>query len=162
MTTKTERPPKIPPSWFVHLAWKVHRALHRLSGGRFLWTPASKRGWGALRLTTTGRRTGEPRNVIVGYLDEGDDLLLLAMNGWQDGHPSWWLNLQAHPEAVVQLAHQPPRKVRAREATGEERPRLWQRWTEVDGDLDSIVARRTPEPAVLLLEPIADDVATED
>jgi hypothetical protein len=52
------RAPKMPPPWFVHAFWRAHRAAHRLSGGRFLWTPESKRGWGALRLTTVGRRSG--------------------------------------------------------------------------------------------------------
>ncbi|MDQ3771361.1 MAG: hypothetical protein M3343_04630 [Actinomycetota bacterium] len=40
-------PPKRPPAWFVHGAWRVHRALYKLSGGRFLWTTSNKRGWGA-------------------------------------------------------------------------------------------------------------------
>ena len=62
--------PKLPPAWFKHVFWRVHRLLS-LSGGRFLWTPASKRGWGALRLTTTGRKSGRPRTVIVGYIEDG-------------------------------------------------------------------------------------------
>ena len=51
----TTRPPKKPPAWFVHTAWRVHRGLYRLTGGRLLWTTTNKRGWGALLLTTTGR-----------------------------------------------------------------------------------------------------------
>lgn len=156
MSEVAARAPKVPPSWFVHVAWRVHRALYRISGGRFLWTPANKRGWGALRLTTIGRRTGEERSVIVGYLEDGDDLALMAMNGWDEGHPAWWLNLQVQPEAVVRLAHGRPRTVRAREASGEERERLWQRWKDVDGDLDPLAARRTTEPAMVLLEPLAE------
>ncbi len=70
MSTATPRPPKVPPRWFVHAAWRVHRALHRLSGGRFLWTTSNKRGWGALRLTTIGRKSGQERSVIIGYLGE--------------------------------------------------------------------------------------------
>ena len=58
---------------------------------------------GALRLTTIGRTCGHERNVIIGYVQDGPDLVALAMNGWDEGHPSWWLNLQAHPEAVVRL-----------------------------------------------------------
>ena len=50
-------------------------ALHRLSGHRLLWTPANNRGWGALRLTTTGHRSGQPRTVIIGYLEDGPDLV---------------------------------------------------------------------------------------
>ena len=67
-----------------------------------LWRP--KRGrWGTARLTTTGRRTGQQRSVIVGYFEDGPNLVTLAMNGWADGEPAWWLNLQAHPDATVDL-----------------------------------------------------------
>jgi hypothetical protein len=76
------RPPTIPPPWLVHTAWRVHRALYRLSGGRFLWTTSNKRGWGALRLTTIGRKSGQERSVILGYLEDGPDVVTLAMNGW--------------------------------------------------------------------------------
>ncbi|RBY86433.1 nitroreductase family deazaflavin-dependent oxidoreductase [Blastococcus sp. TF02A-30] len=147
------RPPRIPPTWFVRTAWRVHRALHRLSGGRFLWTPANKRGWGALRLTTTGRRTGQQRDVIVAYLEDGPDLVLVAMNGWQEGHPAWALNLQAHPDAVVRLSGREPRPVRARIATGAERDRLWARWVAVNGDFDAYAGNRATETPVLVLEP---------
>ena len=104
MRNAATRPPKLPPPWFMHTFWRVHRALYRLSGGRFLWTPASRRGWGALCLTTVGRKSGQERSVIIGYLENGPDLVTLAMNGWDEGHPSWWLNLEAHPDAVVRLA----------------------------------------------------------
>ena len=145
--------PKLPPSWFIHLAWRVHRGLYRLSRGRFLWTPSNKRGWGALRLTTVGCRSGQERHVIVGYLDNGRDLVTLAMNGWDEGHPAWWRNLQAHPECVVRLAGQRPRPVIARQATGEEQEELWQRWREVNPDLDGYAARRTRKTPVVVLEP---------
>lgn len=48
--------PKLPPPWFMHTFWQLPRRLYRLSGGRFLWTTANKRGWGALHLTATGRK----------------------------------------------------------------------------------------------------------
>ena len=153
MSNAALRPPKMPPRWFVHTAWRVHRALYRLSGGRFLWTPASKRGWGALRLTTVGRTTGRQRSVIIGYLEDGADLVTLAMNGFDEGHPSWWLNLEEHPDAVVRLAHHEPRPVRARRATGEERDRLWQRWVAVDPSHDVYAARRSTEIPVVVLAP---------
>ncbi|MGZ4756705.1 MAG: nitroreductase/quinone reductase family protein, partial [Acidimicrobiia bacterium] len=62
------------------IAWRVQRALYKLSGGRFLWTTSNKRGWGALRLTTVGRKSGRERNVIVGYVEDGPNLVVLAMN----------------------------------------------------------------------------------
>jgi deazaflavin-dependent oxidoreductase (nitroreductase family) len=153
MSTGSTRPPRVPPPWFVHAAWRAHRALHRLSGGRFLWTPSNKRGWGALRLTTVGRRSGQPRSVIIGYLEDGSDLVAIAMNGWDEGHPAWWLNLEAHPDAEVRLAGQEPRRVRAREATGDERDRLWQRWATINQDLDAYAGRRSTVTPVVVLEP---------
>ena len=152
MSTDTARPPKLPPSWFIHVFWRAHRVVYRLSGGRFLWTTSGKRGWGALHLTTVGRRTGRERSVIVGYLEDGDDLVTMAMNGWDEGHPAWWLNLEAHPEAVVRLAGQSPRTVLAHAATGAERDRLWQRWAAVDKQLDEFAALRSVETPVVVLE----------
>jgi deazaflavin-dependent oxidoreductase (nitroreductase family) len=144
---------RTPPPWFVHTFWRVHRGLYRFSGGRFLWTPASKRGWGALHLTTVGRRSGKQRSVIVGYLEDGSNFVTLAMNGWDDGYPAWWLNLEAHPDAVVRLAHQGARPVHARAAVGEERERLWDRWIAVDPDNDASAATKSRETPVVVLEP---------
>jgi deazaflavin-dependent oxidoreductase (nitroreductase family) len=154
MARKEDRPPKMPPPWFVHVAWKVHRGLHRISGGRFLWTPANKRGWGAMALTTTGRRSGQERQVIVGYLEAGEDLVVLGMNGWDEGHPAWWLNLQANPEATVRLSGGETRRIRAHEAEGEERERLWARWAEVDQGLDDFASTRTTQAPVVVFEPL--------
>jgi deazaflavin-dependent oxidoreductase (nitroreductase family) len=154
-TPTTARPVKVPPTWFVHAFWRAHRAAYKLSGGRFLWTTASKRGWGAMRLTTIGRRSGKERSVIVGYLEDGDNLVVLAMNGWGEGHPAWWLNLEAHPDAVVRLSHQEPRPVRAHAATGEERERLWQLWATVDQGLDQYAALRATVTPVVVFEPRA-------
>jgi deazaflavin-dependent oxidoreductase (nitroreductase family) len=146
-------PPKVPPKWFVHTAWRVHRALYKLSGGRFLWTTSNKRGWGALRLTTVGRRSGQKRSVIVGYLEDGPNLVLLAMNGWDEGHPAWWLNLKAHPDALVRIADQSERPVRAIQVAGEERERLWQRWAAVNPELDGYAGLRLTETPVIVLVP---------
>ena len=151
--TVTARPPRVPPPWFVHAAWRAHRALYRLSGGRFLWTTEDKRGWGALRLTTIGRKSGHERSVIIGYVEDGPNLVALAMNGWDEGNPSWWLNLQAQPEAVVKLAGQHPRPVRARQAAGSERDWLWQCWAAVNPQLDSFAGLRSTETPVVVLEP---------
>ncbi|HUG85142.1 MAG TPA: nitroreductase family deazaflavin-dependent oxidoreductase, partial [Euzebya sp.] len=99
-----------------------------MTGGRLgLWKPKPN-GWGALRLTTVGRRTGQERSVFVGYFEDGPNLVTMAMNGWGDGEPAWWLNLQADPDARVDLAGERPRLVTGRAAEGEERGRLWDRW----------------------------------
>lgn len=103
-------------------------------------------------MTTTGRRSGQPRRVIVGYFEDGSNLVTLAMNGWADPEPAWWLNLQAHPEATVDLVGG-SRAVRARAAEGEERSRLWARWRQIDKQLDAYAALRSSETAVVILEP---------
>ncbi len=151
--TESTRPVKLPPAWFKHAFWRVHRVLNKVSGGRSLWTPSSKRGWGALRLTTLGRKSGQERSVIVGYIEDGPNLVVLAMNGWDEGHPSWWLNLEAHPDAVVRLTGRQVRPVHARPAVGEERDRLWQRWAAIDLQLDGYAGLRTIETPVVILEP---------
>ncbi len=152
MAGSQPRPPTVPPAWFVHTAWRAHRVLYRLSGGRFLWTPSNKRGWGALRLTTIGRKTGQERSVIIGYVEDGPNHVALAMNGWDEGDPAWCLNLQANPDAVVRLAGQPARRAHASQAVGEERDRLWQLWLAVDPKLDAYAARRTTTTPVVVLE----------
>jgi F420H(2)-dependent quinone reductase len=147
-----ERAPRLPPRWFIRLAWSTHRAILRMSGGRVgLWRP--KRGrWGTARLTTIGRRTGQQRSVVIGYFEDGPNVVTLAMNGWADAEPAWWLNLQAHPDAIVDLV-QGSRPVRARAAEGEERSRLWARWRDIDKQLDAYAALRSSETAVVILEP---------
>ena len=147
---------RLPPRWFIVVAWHVHRTLVRATGGRRgLWRPRPGK-WGALRLTTRGRRSGEPRSVIIGYYEDGTNLVSMAMNGWGAAEPAWWLNLQARPEAVVELAGGKRREVVGRAAAGEERDRLWHRWRELDKNLDGFAARRPHETAVVVLEPRGD------
>lgn len=142
----------LPPRWFMVLFWHGHRTLVRMTHGRLgLWRPKPD-GWGALRLTTTGRRTGQRRPVLVGYFQDGDNLVTMAMNGWGAAEPAWWLNLQAHPDAVVQT-RDGVRPVHARRAQGAERERLWSRWADIDKNLDAYAARRPAETAVVVLEP---------
>lgn len=143
---------RLPPRWFIRLFWHAHRLLLRLTRGRLgLWRP-KQNAWGALRLTTTGRRTGRPRVVVLGYFEDGDNLVTMAMNGWGAPEPAWWLNLQDQPDAIVQT-RDGVWPVRARRAQGVERERLWSRWAAIDKDLEAYAARRPRETAVVVLEP---------
>ena len=152
--TVPHKKPFLPPRWFVRLAWKVHKAAYRLTGGRRgLWL-ARPGKWGAMRLTTIGRRSGKERSVILGYYEDGPNLVTLAMNGWAEPEPAWWLNLQAQPNATVQLKDGPPRQVRGRAAEGDERQRLWERWSEFGDDYEAYAAMRPKETAVVVLEPL--------
>jgi hypothetical protein len=91
--------------------------------------------------------------VIVGYYEDGPSLVTMAMNGWAPAEPAWWLNLQAEPRAVVEVAGGARREVVGRAAVGAERDRLWQRWRELDENLDSYATRRPGGTAVVVLEP---------
>ena len=155
MSDDRKQKAKMPPRWFVRLAWSTHRGLYRATGGRVgLRRPKAAR-YGMMRLTTIGRRSGQERSVILGYSEDGPNLVTMAMNGWADDEPAWWLNLQAHPEASVDLADG-QRTVTGRAAKGEERSRLWDRWRVIDTNLDAYAALRSGETAVVILEPLPD------
>ena len=156
---RAARSPSLPPRWVIRLAWSVHRGLYRFTGGRFgLRRPGAGR-YGMMRLTTTGRRSGQARSVILAYVEDGPKLVTMAMNGWGAGEPAWWLNLQAHPDARVELVDG-PRPVSGRAAVGAERGELWDRWRAMDANLDAYAARRPSETAVVVLERRAEDRTT--
>ena len=149
--------PRLPPRSFIRAMWVAHRAIYRLTGGRRgLAHPNAGGRFGYLRLTTVGRRSGRERVAILGYYEDGPNLVALAMNGWSDAEPAWWLNLEAHPDARVDLKDG-LRAVRARAATGQELDRLWARVRTYSGygDVDGLATRRSGETAVVVLEPIS-------
>jgi F420H(2)-dependent quinone reductase len=144
--------PRLPPRWFIRVAWVVHRALYSITRGRLGLRKPTPSQWGMMRLRTVGRRSGTPRVAILGYFEDGQDLVTMAMNGWGAPEPAWWLNLQAQPNTTVELVDG-SRAVHGRAATHDERERLWARWAEYDTGLDAYAARRPSETAVVILEP---------
>jgi F420H(2)-dependent quinone reductase len=99
----TEKRPRMPPSWFIRGAWAVHRAIYRWTGGRRgLWR-ATPEKWGTFRLHTIGRKSGKERIAILGYHEDGPNIVTVAMNGWMEGDPAWWVNLQANPDVTIEL-----------------------------------------------------------
>ncbi|GAB3160694.1 hypothetical protein GCM10027059_09230 [Myceligenerans halotolerans] len=156
MTSTDGKALRLPPRWFIRTFWRVHRFLYRVGGKRLLRKAAPGKG-GMLRLLVTGRRTGEERAVILAYVQDGTRLVTLAMNGWGDTPPLWWLNLQANPDATAQTVDGVVR-VRAREASGTEREELWQKLgaTEGWGDIEGFAARRPVETPIVVLDPVPD------
>jgi F420H(2)-dependent quinone reductase len=152
-TTNPERAAWLPPRWIIRTAWALHRVMYRLTGGRFGLRAPTADTYGLARLHTVGRRSGRERAVMVGYYEDGPNLVTLAMNGWGDAEPAWWLNLQSQPDVTVGLFNG-RRAVHGRAATPAERQRLWEIWRHYDGEnLDTWAARRSRETAVVILEP---------
>ena len=160
MTVSTTDPARkaggwLPPRFVIRAAWVIHRALYRVLGRRRALRPATDDTWGMMRLKTVGRKSGLERAAILGYYEDGPNLVTMAMNGWGEAEPAWWLNLQAHPDTTVEL-HDRTLTVRGRAATPEERPRLWEIWGRYDGpdELEAWASRRPHETAVVILEPM--------
>jgi F420H(2)-dependent quinone reductase len=158
MTTASEATQKAPPSvprWLVRTIWIAHRAAYSITRGRFGLRPATRSQWGMLRLMTVGRRSGQRRVAIVGFIVDGPNLVTPAMNGWADPEPAWWLNLQAMPDATVELPDGSSRAVTARAATGDERGRLWASLVDLGSSAytDASAALRSRETAIVVLEP---------
>jgi deazaflavin-dependent oxidoreductase (nitroreductase family) len=147
--------PWLPPRWFIRSAWAVHRAMYKVAGGRLVLARPKPGVAGRLRLRTIGRRSGEERAVIVAYWMDGPNCVTLAMNGWGDPPPAWWLNLSANPDAEVDTVDG-SRPVRGRAAVGEERDRLWAAFADYSGwgeGIDRFAALRSRETPVVVLEP---------
>jgi hypothetical protein len=86
---------------------------------------------------------------MLGYFEYGADFVTMAMNGWSEGQPQWWLNLLADPNAIVETPDGTI-PVRARVAKGDERERLWAMWQAIDKDLDEFAERRSQTDVVVL------------
>jgi deazaflavin-dependent oxidoreductase (nitroreductase family) len=157
-TTEHERHSLQVPRWLVRTIWISHRAAYSVTRGRFGLRPPTSTQWGMLRLHTVGRRTGQERVAIVGYIEDGPNLVVPAMNGWAEPDPAWWLNLQAKPAASVELPDGTARTVAARTAAGEERSILWRRFIDLHSSAftDANAALRSRETAMVVLEPGGD------
>ncbi len=122
---------------------RLHAWLYRRTGGRI----GHKAGHITnLLLTTTGRKSGTPRTVTLTYMPDGERYVLVASNGGSDRHPVWWLNLQNHPRATVQIRNLIV-EVEAAEAQGAERDRLWPQlktYNPFYGQYEQITERRIP------------------
>jgi deazaflavin-dependent oxidoreductase (nitroreductase family) len=129
----------------------AHRVLVKLSFGKLGW-----RGYGmpVLELTTIGRKSGQPRTVMLtSPLQEGETLVVVASRGGDDQQPAWLLNLRDHPEVEVVLQGQPVRKMTAREASPAERERLWPRVVADHDNYAGYQTKTTRQIPLVLLEP---------
>lgn len=126
----------------------AHTALYRLTGGRI---GGKMGGLRILLLTTTGRRSGQPRTVPLVFFEDGERLVVIGSKGGTPTDPLWWENLKKSPEAEVQVGGE-RRRMRARLASAEERARLWPRVKRENPTYAEYEKRTTREIPVVLLQ----------
>jgi len=129
----------------------VHRVVLKLSFGKLGW---SGYGMPVLELTTIGRKSGQPRTVMLtSPLQEGQTIVVVASRGGDDQHPAWFLNLRDHPEVDVVYQGQPARKMTARVADEAERERLWPRVVADHENYAGYQSKTERQIPLVLLEP---------
>ena len=131
----------------------VHRTILTLSGGRLGWNAMNMP---VLELTTTGRKSGQRRSVMLtSPYQEGTTLVVVASRGGDDQHPAWFLNLRDDPEVEVAMGGKSKRPMRARVANAEERARLWPLVTADHKNYADYQTKTDREIPLILLEPTA-------
>jgi len=133
----------------LRLVGKANAPIYRLTGGRV----GGKLGKAPiLLLTTTGRKSGQPRTAPVLYLADEDRFVVINTNAGNDKTPAWSLNLRANPEAKVEIGRKRI-PVRSRLAEGEERADLWRRHMQQYEGWDFYESQLDREVGVFILEP---------
>ena len=129
---------------------EAHVARYRESGGEH---GHDWKGTTTLLLTTTGRRSGEPRTTPLIYQPYGDAYLIVASKGGAPEPPGWYLNLQQEPEVEIQVKDRTFR-ARARTANPDEKPDMWRTMTATWPDYDAYQTKTDREIPVVVLEPV--------
>jgi deazaflavin-dependent oxidoreductase (nitroreductase family) len=131
---------------------RFHAWLLRRSGGRLRRSWLFAAGQPVLALTTTGRRSGQPRSTPVACFIDGDDLVVAGMNLGRTNQPAWALNLEAHPDAQVTVGGQTI-DITAQLAAGDRRERLWQRWLDLQPSAEAFRQLAEREIPLFVLTP---------
>jgi deazaflavin-dependent oxidoreductase (nitroreductase family) len=128
---------------------KLNVPIYRLTRGRLFGRIGRAP---VLLLTTTGRKSGQPRTAPLVYLADGDRYVVIGSNAGNERMPTWALNLEANPDARVEVRGD-RREVRARVAAGDERADLWRRVNEQFSGFDRYRERTSRDIRVFVLEP---------
>jgi deazaflavin-dependent oxidoreductase (nitroreductase family) len=130
----------------------LHRGVLKISGGRLGWSASNMP---VVELTTTGRKTGQPRTVMLtSPVQDGSTIVVVASRGGDDQHPAWFLNLRDRPEVEVVMNGKPKQPMRARVATPEERARLWPLVTSDHKNYAGYQTKTKREIPLVLLDPV--------
>jgi F420H(2)-dependent quinone reductase len=132
----------------------IHRRLYLLTGGK---VGGQIGKLPVLLLTTTGRKSGQPRTQPLAFTKTSDGYAVIASKGGSAKDPLWYLNLRANPLAEVTVGRE-TRKVRARDAHGEERERLWRALSDLYPGYDKYAQRANRQIPVVVLELVGDRV----
>lgn len=128
-----------------------HRLLLKLTGGKLGGTIA---GMPSLELTTIGRKSGEPRSVMLtAPIVDGETLVVVASRGGDPTHPAWFLNLRDNPDVEVSVQQGPKRRMKASVASADERADLWPRVTKAYRGYAGYQRKTTREIPLVLLTP---------
>lgn len=130
----------------------VHRVVLKVSGGKLGWSASNMP---VLELTTTGRKSGQPRStMLTSPAQEGNDLVIVASRGGDDTHPAWFLNLRDKPDVQVALGGKPKRPYTAHIADADERARLWPKITADHKNYAGYQKKTDREIPVVILKPV--------
>jgi deazaflavin-dependent oxidoreductase (nitroreductase family) len=130
----------------------VHRILLTVTRGRAGW---NVNGMAALELTTIGRKTGQPRPLLLtSPLQDGETIVVVASRGGDPQHPAWYLNILDNPAVEVSFQGAPKRPMHARPASREERARLWPLVIKDHPHYGGYQQRTDREIPLVLLEPV--------
>ncbi len=106
--------------------FQIHTQMYEVSEGRFgAWIGPPFLGQPALLLSVTGRKSGLTRTTALVYFEDGGNYVVVGSDGAARRDPQWWKNLQENPQAIIRVGRN-KFSVRAAQATGAERDRLWQ------------------------------------
>ncbi len=131
----------------------IHRGMLVLSRGKVGW---KLKGMPVVELTTTGRKSGEPRTVMLtSPLQEGSTYVVVASRGGDDNPPAWLLNLEANGDVLVSLDGKPGVPWSADVASAEERARLWPKVTADHKNYAGYQSKTDREIPLVLLRPKA-------
>jgi F420H(2)-dependent quinone reductase len=126
--------------------------LYNLTGGRIQMNSAQD-PVGLLALTTTGRKTGQPRTVSLVYIKSGSSYVVGASNGGRDKHPAWYLNLRSNPQVTVRIKNQQIKAVAAT-VDPEQRKQLWEQLVKASPMFARYPQRTRREIPMVFLHPL--------
>ena len=143
----------MPSDFMLKTMNTVHRGMLKITGGRFGYDLSRMP---VLELTTIGRKSGEPRSVMLtSPLQEGSTIVVVASRGGDDHHPAWFLNLRDNPDVEVAWKGEPKKKMRAHVANAEERARLWPLVTGDHKNYAGYQKKTEREIPLVLLDPVS-------